>query len=251
LAVETAGREGSVALGLRDPPEPEGSERVPEGEPGAEPPRIRLLAKASLRADEEHAALLVPRIQELLEDVGTTRAELAGIVVGAGPGSFTGLRVGAATAKGMARALGIPLWAFSSLAGAAAAVEADPLRPRCVLFDARGDRVYAAAFRIIHGCVETLLKPVATTLSELVEHLIPPGSLLMGDGVVRHRALLEGSGHPVLLPPAGSPSADGLLRLLSLAPPSTPLEDPSRWEPDYLRESGAERMWKARKERRG
>ena len=73
------------------------------------------------------------------------------LLVGAGPGSFTGIRVGVGTAKGMAWALGIPLWAFSSLAGAAAAVEVEPIRPRAVLFDARGDRLYAAAYRIQDG----------------------------------------------------------------------------------------------------
>jgi tRNA threonylcarbamoyladenosine biosynthesis protein TsaB len=210
--------------------------------------KVEVLALTTLKAEDEHAALLIPRIQGLLEEAGRDRSELDGIVLGAGPGSFTGLRVGAATAKGMARALDLPLWAFSSLAGAAAAVDVDPLRPRCVLFDARADRVYAAAYRIIHGSLETLLRPTASTVSELVEHLIPTGSLLMGDGVVRHRALLEGSGNPVLPLPQGLPSAHGILRLMALEPAPSPLDDPARWEPEYLRESGAERMWKARKE---
>ena len=119
---------------------------------GGQPTRIDILARTALLEDEEHASLLIPRIEALLEELGATVGDLAGLVVGAGPGSFTGLRVGAATAKGMVRALGIPLWAFSSLAGAAASVDGDPLRPRCVLFDARGDRVYAASYRIRRRC---------------------------------------------------------------------------------------------------
>jgi tRNA threonylcarbamoyladenosine biosynthesis protein TsaB len=233
---------------LREGP-PQGASSEEGG--SLQPTRVEVLARTTLQEDEEHASLLIPRIQGLLDEVGASPADLSGIVVGAGPGSFTGLRIGAATAKGMARALGIPLWAFSSLAGAAAGVDLDPLRPRCVLFDARGDRVYAAAYRIIHGSLETLLQPTAATVSEVVEDLIPPGALLMGEGVVRHRAMLEGSGSPVLLPPQGLPSAHGLLRLMELSPPAPPLGDPGRWEPEYLRESGAERMWKARKVWRG
>jgi tRNA threonylcarbamoyladenosine biosynthesis protein TsaB len=250
LALDTAGRVGSVALGRLVLEERLGEADL-SGEGGQRPTRIDILSRTTLLEDEEHASLLIPRIQGQLEDLGATVADLAGLVVGAGPGSFTGLRVGAATAKGMVRALGLPLWAFSSLAGAAAGVDVDPLRPRCVLFDARGDRVYAAAYRIIHGVLETLLPPTPATISEVMDDLIPPGALLMGDGVVRHQALLEGSGSPVLLPPQGLPSAEGLLSMLVLDPRSPPLEDPARWEPEYLRESGAERMWKARKEWRG
>jgi tRNA threonylcarbamoyladenosine biosynthesis protein TsaB len=235
LAMDTAGKEGSVAIGLRP--------SVETGVAGME-----ILASVDLEAEEEHASLLVPRIQGLLKQVDAGTRDLTGLVVGAGPGSFTGVRVGAATAKGMAWALSRPLWAFSSLAGAAVDVGDDPLRPRLVLFDARGDRVYAGAYRIAHGALETLLAPRATTIGEVMEELVPPGAFLMGDGALRHRSLLEGTGHPILHPPAGWPSAAGLLRLLFLDPAARPVEDVGRWEPEYLRESGAERMWKARKE---
>ena len=66
---------------------------------------------------------------------------------------------------------------------------------------------------------------------------------------LRHHVVskLEEAGHPVLPPPFGEPSADGLLRLLALNPDIPPLDTPGRWEPDYLRASGAARMWKTRK----
>jgi hypothetical protein len=72
--------------------------------------------------------------------------------------------------------------------------------------------------------------------------LIPPGSLVLGDGALRHRDILEGPGNSILDLPAGGASASGLLRLLSLMPSVTPLEDPGGWEPDYLRETGAVRL---------
>jgi tRNA threonylcarbamoyl adenosine modification protein YeaZ len=257
LAMETAGREGSAALAASTDGAPE---------------RLEVLARLSLLSEEEHASLLIPRIQALMEEVGADREELSGIIVGGGPGSFTGVRVAAATAKGLARALNLPLWAFSSLA--AAAVENgsggggtardssspetdgggsgfpspfDRIRSRCVLFDARGDRVYAAAYRLAGRGLETILEPRAATVGEMINGLIPPGALLMGEGALRHRAILEDAGHPVLGPPFGYPTADGLIRLLSLDPETPPLEDPGRWEPEYLRASGAERIWKARK----
>jgi tRNA threonylcarbamoyl adenosine modification protein YeaZ len=275
--METAGREGSAALATSL---------------DGDRTRLEILARTSLRAEEEHASLLVPRIQALMEEVGADGSELSGIVVGAGPGSFTGVRVAAATAKGFARALNLPLWAFSSLAAAAVNGESpgwtvaeeggagaggrdpgaetvggraegaiafrgmrstggspfDALRPRCVLFDARGDRVYLAAYRLDGGRLATLLEPRAATVREVMEEqLLPPGSLLLGDGALRHRAILEEAGHPVLPPPFGQPSAVGLIHLLSYDPDAAPLEDPGRWEPEYLRASGAERMWKTRK----
>jgi len=250
LALDTATREGTVAIG---------------GWTGGDQRRLDVLGRAGLRAEEEHAAFLLPRIRRLMDEIGADIKEFAGIVVGAGPGSFTGVRVGAATAKGLVRALNLPLWAFSSLASAAAedgsspepgpalslspsrseaslTSDFDTLRPRCVIFDARGNRVYVGAYRLASSGFETLLEPRATDLSTVLGGLIPPAAILMGDGALRHRAILESAGHPVLPPPFGRPTADGLLRLLSLAPETPPVGDPARWEPEYLRASGAERM---------
>lgn len=241
LAMDTSAKEGSVAVGA-----------WVDEESSPSRPSMKIQGARMLAAEEEHASLLVPRIQDLLREVGAETRDLRGVVVGAGPGSFTGVRVGAATAKGMAWALGVPLWAFSSLAGAVAEVEGDPLRPRMALFDARGDRVYAAAYRWTHGSLVTVLSPRATTVGRILEEeLIPPGSYLMGSGALRHRSLLEDAGNLILEAPAGRPSASGILALLELDPEARPLGDPARWEPDYLRESGAERMWKTRKEWRG
>lgn len=245
LAMDTSGRVGSVALGeLRHPPDAPGIPRDPGNPDPTASLRLNVLSRASLEEREEHASLLVPRIRETMDEVGAGKEELVGLVVGAGPGSFTGVRVGAATAKGLSRALSLPLWAFSSLAAAAAALDRSSLHPRCVLFDARSDRIYAAAYLMKETGTETLLEPFATTVGELLDGLVPPGALLMGDGALRHRALLEEAGHAVLPPPAGAPEARGLLRMLTSTPGASPVEDPGRWEPEYLRPPGVERVWK-------
>lgn len=230
LALDTSARDGSVAIGSWE-----------------EDGTLSVLAEVFIRAKEEHAAVLVPRIEELFRITERAPEDLSGIVVGAGPGSFTGVRVGAATAKGMAWALGTEFWALSSLLGAGMAASVEPLRPRMILFDARGDRLYAAAYRESREGVETLMDPTATTLGDVLDGMIPPGAVLMGDGARRHRDVLESEGNPVMPDPVGRPSARGLLKGLALSPAIEPVEDVGGWNPDYLRVSGAERLWKVPK----
>jgi tRNA threonylcarbamoyladenosine biosynthesis protein TsaB len=239
LALETSGPTGSVAVGK-------------EG---------RVLARSVLLRSGEQSSAIVPAIATVLEEAGLRREELAGVVVGAGPGSFTGVRIAAATAKGIAHALGVPLWAFSSLAAAALSDHALPrgvgpegwwadddadLPLRWVLFDARGERVYAGCYRIAGGraagrTVEEVVPGHPTTITRLLEGGPDPAAAFAGDGAVRHRDRLAASGHAVLGPPAGTPTADALLHLLAADPGCAPLAEPGRWEPEYLRASSAER----------
>ncbi len=236
LALDTSTTRGSVAVGV----------------PGD------ALARAFLGRQGAHVADLIPAVHRTLAEAGVQMDELQGIVVGAGPGSFTGVRVAAATAKGMARALEVPLWAFSSLAAGAATPEAvspetlglmEPERslpyaggledlPRCVLFDARAERVYAACYRFgPAGPPEVLLPPCATDVRGAIGTMqaVGRGVAFAGDGAQRHQETIREAGFPVLPPPAGIPTADGLLYLMGLEPDAAPLEDPGRWEPDYVR----------------
>ena len=230
-----------------------------------------VLARGYLVQQGEHAANLVPRISQVLDEAGVEKRELAGIVVGSGPGSFTGVRVSAATAKGLVSALGIPLWAYSSLAASAVTAgalppmpddvwedQADPRgplslgpvfplrdRPRYVLFDARGDRLYAGCYTLGEGGLETVLDPYATDLGELLGGAVPEGALFMGDGAARHQWDIQDAGFDVISLPEGIPTADGLIRLLAaeagLEENGGSVDRPSLWEPHYLRPSNAER----------
>ena len=214
-------------------------------------------ARGILDKPAAHGSELVPKIREVLQRGGMELAELSGIIVGSGPGSFTGVRVAAATAKGLCRALEIPLWAVSSLeAGAAsldvqrAALSKDPTtelssaekaRPRYVLFDARSDRVYGACYVPTDHRFEELIPPHATTIGEILADDIPLCSFV-GDGAERHCDEIRGAGFPVLPAPIGMPSAEGLVDLVARSPCRPPVADIALWEPDYLRPSSAERL---------
>lgn len=220
MALDTSGPFGSVAVGRRG----------------------KVLALVTLSERQQHASRLIPSIDEALHAAGVSRADITGIVVGEGPGSFTGVRVAAATAKGLAHALGIPLWAVSSLLGAALAGLDD--RVRYVLFDARGERVYGACYGIGTAGVQELVAPHGGTLRDVLAEEVPAGAVFLGDGAERHRAAIEGAGFQVASAPPDT-LAEGLLRYMLLHPDVAPVVDSSRWEPAYVRASSAERLWTA------
>ncbi len=226
LGLETAGPEGSAALALRR-----------KGGGGGAGWEWERWVVGSVGVGGEQAAGLVPSVEILLREAEVSLEDLAGIAVGSGPGSFTGLRVAAATAKAWAWSLGIPLYAVSSLEGAAL-VEARG-EPLCVLFDARGERLYAGAYRRRGRSWETLLPPTATTVAEVLQLALPPETVFGGAGALRHRARIEGEGWRVVGPPFGFPSALGLLRRFELEPVPSPVPTPGLWEPEYLRSSVA------------
>ena len=91
-----------------------------------------------------HAELLAPAIAKVVADAGATQRDLTGIVVGVGPGPYTGLRVGIVTAKVLAAALGIPVYGVCSLDVIAADVEGE--RAFAVATDARRREVYWARY---------------------------------------------------------------------------------------------------------
>lgn len=203
-----------------------------------------VLARERLERRGQHASLLVPTLHRALEEAGVEVDELSGLVVGEGPGSFTGVRVAAATAKGLAHARGLPLWAVPSLAAAALGdLGRGGPQVRCILFDARADRVYAACYAVGDRGLRTILAPHASDLGTLLDESLPAGTLFAGDGAQRHAAVLEAAGHAVLPPPVGEPTADALVYYLTLHPETPPVATLETWEPRYVKASSAEREW--------
>lgn len=197
--------------------------------------------EVSMGVDARHSESLLVAVDFALRAAGRDVSELTGIVVGSGPGSFTGVRVAGATAKGLVHALGIPLYAVSGLEALAAGVAASG-RPAVALLDARQDRVYAACYAPgAEGRLETLLPPVASTVHGVLSEFEGRRRLravYVGDGALRHRARIVGAGGAVIPGPWHDPRASALLWLRSLDPASRLVADPGAWEPEYIREWG-------------
>ena len=212
LAFDTSSSTGSVAVGAA----------------GA------VLAEATLEQQGQHASRLVPTIDFVLREAGIALGDISGVVVGEGPGSFTGVRVAAATAKGLVHGVGCALWAVSSLVAAALSVGGTGVR--YVLFDARGGRVYGACCRVGAAGVDVVRPPHAGSLEDVLAGELPRDVLFVGDGSDAHRDVLEGAGLAVAEPPPVHPSAQGLLRYISLVHSAQPIVDVDRWEPHYVRD---------------
>jgi tRNA threonylcarbamoyl adenosine modification protein YeaZ len=179
-----------------------------------------------------HAAELLPAIHDVMERAGLSFADLEAIAVGRGPGTFTGLRIGVATARALAKAERLALRGVSSLAALAAGM---PQGLRLALIDAKRGEVYGALF----DGDTARWPPFALGIEALVERLGDAGAqpLAAGDGSLRFRDELEAAG--VTVAPGESPlhvvSAAHLSRLALHVPDAAP----EQIVPDYLREPDA------------
>ena len=106
----------------------------------------RILASRAVSATNVHAEQLMPLVSEVMAESGHALADLAGVVVGIGPGPFTGLRVGLVTARTMALALDIPVYGVCSLDIIAAEAVDQGLEDFLVATDARRKEVYVASY---------------------------------------------------------------------------------------------------------
>jgi tRNA threonylcarbamoyladenosine biosynthesis protein TsaB len=179
-----------------------------------------------------HASELMPAVHDAMERAGLGFEGLAAIGVGVGPGSFTGLRIGVATARALAGSSGAELRPVSSLRALAAGIAAAVRLP---LIDAKRGELFAA----LYEGDEERWAPFAAGPEELVERLreARAPARAAGDGSIRFRELLEAAGIPV--EPAGSSAhvVRGLhvCRLAALAP----ARSPEAVVPDYLRQPDA------------
>lgn len=221
LAVETSTQLGSIAVG--------------HGR--------SVLAEVVLGLRVKQSEALLPAIEYALASAHIAKSDIARIVVGGGPGSFTGLRVAGATAKAIARALNIPMFAYSGLAALAASTATD--RTVCAMFDARRDEVYSACYRFPDfSSVEVMMQPAPRHFDDVLTSVDVRNVLFAGDGALRHSDAIKAAGGLIAPAHFAVPRAAALLWLADVAPGLGRVENIAEWEPLYLRESGAERSLK-------
>jgi len=220
LAIDTATDQASVALGHSR------EDALEENLSGA----------------RRHAAALVSMIDRLLRRGRVTLAQLTGLALSNGPGSFTGLRVGAAAMKALAQARGLPLWVAPSLLVRAAGSAGEGTLVLSIAYALRGE-VYAAAYRFVGDRIMTQLAP-SVTQPEALAALVPRPDLLVGDAPVEMVTQLENwIGRPMIRPPEGAPSARQLIGLIGKAGGAREIADVVEWEPLYGRPAEAQARW--------
>ena len=205
----------------------------------------KMVCEFTMNHKKTHSQTLLPMVDEMMKITGFNKKELDAIAVSKGPGSFTGLRIGSATAKGLAQALGIPVVAVSSLEGLAANLygTADLI---CPIMDARRAQVYTGLFQYEGERLETRLSDTAVAVSELIDILNEKGEpvIFLGDGVPVYQKLLE---EGLKVPYRFAPShmnrqragAVGVLAVQYFE--EDRVETSKEHKPEYLRKSQAER----------
>jgi len=206
------------------------------------------LAQFSSTRGRRHAETLVPAIEFICRQARIELSEVGVIAVDVGPGLFTGLRVGVATAKAMAQGLRIPMIGLSSLDLLAFPVRHSPSLVAAVI-DARRGEVFCALYRPVPGGIQQVAPPRVCAPRELASELSARGEncLLVGDGALRYAEVFDDERH-VEIGGCGlaHPSAASLVEL---AHPQAIREDfvhVSQVEPLYLRKADAEVNWERR-----
>jgi tRNA threonylcarbamoyladenosine biosynthesis protein TsaB len=222
LALDTATDRASLALG------------VPGGQ----------ALEESIGGARRHAAALLPAVQRLLQRAGASLDDLQGIALSDGPGSFTGLRVGASVAKALVQARSLPLWTAPSLLVRVAGVARGDELVLAIANALRGE-VYAAAYRFLPEGIQTELIPSVRRPDELVGSGLQPAAVV-GEAPAELVAILEHwVGKQMIGPPEGSPRAARLLDLMGQRGGARQVEAVREWEPVYGRPAEAQARWES------
>lgn len=206
-----------------------------------------VLASFHAARRRRHVETLVPAIEFTCRQAGVELRDLGAVAVDVGPGLFSGLRVGVATAKTLAQALRLPMIGVSSLD-----LLAFPVRHSSRLIvasiDARRGELYYAFYRQVPGGVQRLSGYEMGKPADLASELVARGQdvLLVGDGPLRYSEELSDVAWGELGGPATAyPSASALVELAHPRALREEFVNPSELEPLYLRKTDAEINWTA------
>ena len=225
-------------------------------ESSARPASVALVRDGTLLAQSlqvsalTHSRTLLPMCEDLLKNTGLTLAEIDAIAVAQGPGSFTGIRIGVSTVKGLCWGAEKPCIGVSTLEAMAwHGLSAGGLV--CPVMDARRAQVYNALFRIGDGRPVRLCPDRAISLEDLAGELRGLGEsvFLVGDGAAVTKAFLDAQGLPCRLAPDDLVWQDAW-GVAMAAQGKTPVSG-AELLPVYLRLSQAERERQERMEKKG
>lgn len=203
-----------------------------------------LTAEYTVNFKKTHSQTLLPMIDEVVKMLELDLTEIDGIAVSGGPGSFTGLRIGTATAKGLGLALKKPLIHVPTVDAMAYNLwGSDALI--CPIMDARRNQVYTGLYHCRQG-LEVVKAQCAMDMMELITELNTRGEsvILLGDGVPAYRQQAE---EHLKIPHAFAPAQSNRQRAASVAAlgmeyfKQGKVVTAADFEPDYLRKSQAER----------
>jgi tRNA threonylcarbamoyladenosine biosynthesis protein TsaB len=176
----------------------------------------RLLGRRAQVLARGHAELLMPMLRDVMAEADVAFADLALIAVTTGPGSFTGIRVGLAAARGLALASGLPILGVSAFEALAQAVLPAERQGRTLLvaIDSRRGDLFIQGF----AAGDTPLSPAVAVTPEALAAAVPGGPLLVaGDGAARAGAALAAAGHAAMLASETGPPDAAAVASVALA----------------------------------
>ena len=231
LAIESSGLVASVAIMSED----------------------KLIGEYTTNFKKTHSQTLLPMLDEVVRMTGISLDDVDAIAVSGGPGSFTGLRIGAATAKGLGLALDKPLIHVPTVDALAYNLFGTN-QVICPIMDARRQQVYTGLYTFEGDAFKVLCQQKAVGIEEIVQEINGMGSpvIFLGDGVAVYRDIIEKT---IQVPCCFAPlhlnaqRAGALAALGKIYFEEGRLETADEHVPDYLRLSQAERELKERQAR--
>ena len=205
----------------------------------------RLIAEYTTGNKLTHSQTLLPMLNEVIKRTSFEMEDIDAIAVAKGPGSFTGLRIGAATAKGLGLALNKPIVPVPTVDGLAYQLFGTS-KIICPMMDARRKQVYTGFYRFEGGEMKVLKEQCAQSVEDTLDQLRKYNEpvIFLGDGVpVYHDEIMEKMGESAIFAPAHAnrqrAAAVGALAQVYFA--QGIYESADEFVPDYLRKSQAER----------
>jgi tRNA threonylcarbamoyl adenosine modification protein YeaZ len=204
-----------------------------------------LIGEYTINHKKTHSQTLLPMLDEVVKMTETNLEEIDAIAIAKGPGSFTGLRIGSATAKGLGLALGKPIVAVPTVDALAYNLYQTEAY-LCPIIDARRNNVYTGLYAWENGEFQIIKEQCAQSIEETIElvNSFESPVIFLGDGVPAFRELiLEKATVPVSFAPAHlSRQRAGAVGSLAMEYYKKGIiESADEHEPDYLKKSQAER----------